>query len=69
MMRRYSIHIDEQQKLVVRMTELRDELAAVQRETVSAAAIQRVVALFDPVCEGCKLSLASGRGLETPTHW
>ena len=29
--------------------ELRDELAAVQRETVSAAQIQRTVALFDPV--------------------
>jgi hypothetical protein len=31
------------------MAELRDELAAVQREPVSAAAIQRAVALFDPV--------------------
>jgi hypothetical protein len=29
--------------------ELPDELAAVQRESVSAAAIQRAVALFDPV--------------------
>ena len=29
--------------------QLRDELAAVQGETVSAAAIQRAVALFDPV--------------------
>ena len=36
--------LDEQ-----RMAELRDELAAVQHETVSAAAIQRAVALFDPV--------------------
>jgi multidrug efflux pump subunit AcrA (membrane-fusion protein) len=32
-----------------RMTELRDELAAVQRKTVPAAQIQRAVALFDPV--------------------
>ena len=32
-----------------RLAELRDELAAVQRETVSAAPIQRAVALFDPV--------------------
>jgi site-specific DNA recombinase len=32
-----------------RMAELRDELAATQRETVSAAQIQRAVALFDPV--------------------
>jgi hypothetical protein len=31
------------------MAELRDELAATQRETVSAAKIQRAVALFDPV--------------------
>jgi hypothetical protein len=30
------------------MAELRDELAAVQRETVSTAEIQRAVALFDP---------------------
>ena len=32
-----------------RIGELRDELTAVQRQTVSAAAIQRAVALFDPV--------------------
>jgi site-specific DNA recombinase len=32
-----------------RMAELRDELAAVQRDTMSAATIQRAVALFDPV--------------------
>ena len=31
------------------MAELRDELAAVEREAVSAASIQRAVALFDPV--------------------
>jgi hypothetical protein len=31
------------------MAELRDELAAVQRETVAAAQIQRAIALFDPV--------------------
>jgi hypothetical protein len=31
------------------MTELRDELAAIQRQTVSAAEIQRAVALFDPM--------------------
>jgi multidrug efflux pump subunit AcrA (membrane-fusion protein) len=36
-------------QLEQRMAELRDELAAAQRETVSAAAIQRAVALFDPV--------------------
>ena len=36
-------------QLELRIAELRDELAAVQRETVSAAAIQRAVALFDPV--------------------
>jgi site-specific DNA recombinase len=36
-------------QLEQRIAELRDELAAVQRETVSAAAIQRAVALFDPV--------------------
>jgi site-specific DNA recombinase len=36
-------------QLNLRMTELRDELAAAQRETVSAAQIQRAVALFDPV--------------------
>jgi site-specific DNA recombinase len=36
-------------QLEQRMTELRDELAAVQREVVSAAASQRAVALFDPV--------------------
>ena len=36
-------------QLEQRTTELRDELAAVQRESVSAAAIQRAVALFDPV--------------------
>jgi hypothetical protein len=36
-------------QLEQRMAELRDELAAVQRETVSAAQIQRAVALFDPV--------------------
>jgi chromosome segregation ATPase len=33
-------------QLEQRMAELRDELAAAQRETVSAAAIQRAVALF-----------------------
>jgi hypothetical protein len=31
------------------MAELRDELAAIQGESVSAAAIQCAVALFDPV--------------------
>src|SRR5687768_2898080 len=31
------------------MADLRDELAAVQRETVSAAQVQRAIALFDPV--------------------
>jgi site-specific DNA recombinase len=36
-------------QLEQRMAELRDELAAVQGETVSAAAIHRAVALFDPV--------------------
>ena len=36
-------------QLEQRMAELRDELAAVQGETVPAAAIQRAVALFDPV--------------------
>src|SRR5690606_15849666 len=36
-------------QLEQRLAELRDELAAVQRETVSAATIQRAVALFDPV--------------------
>jgi hypothetical protein len=36
-------------QLEQRMPELRDELAAVQRETVSAAEFQRAVALFDPV--------------------
>jgi septal ring factor EnvC (AmiA/AmiB activator) len=36
-------------QLEQRMAELRDELAAVQCEVVSAAAIQRAVALFDPV--------------------
>jgi site-specific DNA recombinase len=36
-------------QLELRMAELRGEIAAVQRETVSAAAIQRAVALFDPV--------------------
>jgi septal ring factor EnvC (AmiA/AmiB activator) len=36
-------------KLEQRMAELRDELAAVQRDTVSAASIQRAVTLFDPV--------------------
>jgi site-specific DNA recombinase len=36
-------------QLEQRMAELRDEVTAVQRETVSAAAIQRAVALFDPV--------------------
>jgi hypothetical protein len=36
-------------QLEQRMADLRDELAAVQRESVSAAAIQRAVALFDPV--------------------
>jgi site-specific DNA recombinase len=36
-------------QLELRMTELRDELTAVQRETVPAAKIQRAVALFDPV--------------------
>jgi site-specific DNA recombinase len=36
-------------QLEQRMAELRDELAAAQRETVSAAQIQRAVALFDPI--------------------
>jgi site-specific DNA recombinase len=36
-------------QLELRMAELGDELATVQRESVSAAAIQRAVALFDPV--------------------
>ena len=36
-------------QLEQRIAELRDELAAVQRETVSAAQLQRAVALFDPV--------------------
>ena len=36
-------------QLEQRMTELRDEPAAVQREAVSAAAIQRAATLFDPV--------------------
>jgi septal ring factor EnvC (AmiA/AmiB activator) len=36
-------------QLEQRMTELRDELTAVQRESVSATTIQRAVALFDPV--------------------
>ena len=36
-------------QLEQRIAELRDELAAVQREAVSTAAIQRAVALFDPV--------------------
>ena len=36
-------------QLEQRIAELRDKLTAVQRETVSAAAIQRAVALFDPV--------------------
>ena len=31
------------------MAELRDELSAIQRESVSTAQIQRAVALFDPV--------------------
>jgi outer membrane murein-binding lipoprotein Lpp len=35
-------------QLEQRMAELRDELAAAQREAVSAATIQRDVALFDP---------------------
>jgi site-specific DNA recombinase len=35
-------------RLEQRLAELRDKLAAVQGETVSAAAIQRAVALFDP---------------------
>ena len=36
-------------QLELRIAELTDELAAAQGETVSAAAIQRAVALFDPV--------------------
>jgi hypothetical protein len=36
-------------QLEQRMAELRDELAVLQHETVSAAQIQRAVALFDPV--------------------
>jgi hypothetical protein len=36
-------------QLELRLAELRDEFAAVQRESVSAAAIQRAVALFDSV--------------------
>ena len=36
-------------QLEQRMAELHDELAAVQCESVPAAAIQRAVALFDPV--------------------
>jgi hypothetical protein len=36
-------------QLEQRMAELRDELAAIQRESVSTAQIQRAVALFDPV--------------------
>jgi hypothetical protein len=36
-------------QLEQRMADLRDELAAVQREVVSAAQIQRAVARFDPV--------------------
>ena len=35
-------------QLEQRLAELRDELAAAQREAVSAATIQRDVALFDP---------------------
>jgi site-specific DNA recombinase len=42
--------LDERDHLLEqRMAELRDELVAAQGETVSAAAIQRPVALFDPV--------------------
>jgi hypothetical protein len=42
--------LDERDLLLEqRMAELRNELAVVQREVVSAAAIQRAVALFDPV--------------------
>jgi hypothetical protein len=36
-------------QLEQRIAELRDDIAAAQHESVSAAAIQRAVALFDPV--------------------
>jgi hypothetical protein len=42
--------LDEQaQQLEHRMAELRDELAAIGRKTVSLDEIQRAIALFDPI--------------------
>jgi hypothetical protein len=42
--------LDEQaQQLEDRMAELRDELAVIERETVSPDAVQRAIALFEPI--------------------
>jgi septal ring factor EnvC (AmiA/AmiB activator) len=42
--------LDEQaHQLEHRMAELRDELAAIERETVSLDEVQRAIALFDPI--------------------